>query len=62
MEALAQLLREAEEAHGQYETQLGHSDADWPRWYAAYMLPKLQSKRVVRKASAAKGSAAQERS
>jgi hypothetical protein len=29
-ERLAQLLREAEQAHGQYETQLGRRDEDWP--------------------------------
>ena len=34
---LAQALRRAEAAHGQYEAQLGHPDPDWPSWYAQYM-------------------------
>ena len=42
VEALARLLREAEEAHGAYERQLGHRDDDWPTWYARYMLGPLQ--------------------
>jgi hypothetical protein len=43
-ELLARLLREAEEAHGKYETQLGHRDDDWPTWYAAYIVSKLQER------------------
>jgi len=43
-EVLAQLLREAEAAHGQYETQLGRRDEDWPTWYAAYIVSKLQER------------------
>lgn len=34
---LAQALRQAEAAHGQYENSLGHIDTDWPAWYAKYM-------------------------
>ncbi len=36
---LAALLAQAEAAHGEYETQElgGAADADWPRWYAAYL-------------------------
>ncbi|MGB8965779.1 MAG: hypothetical protein WCB99_09075 [Candidatus Cybelea sp.] len=41
VEQLAQLLRETEAAHGQYEKQLGHSDADWPTWYARYILDHI---------------------
>ena len=41
-EALAQLLREAEQAHGAHERQLGHRDEDWPSWYARHMLGPLQ--------------------
>ncbi len=43
-EQLAQLLRDAEKAHGAYERTLGHRDDDWPTWYAGYMLRKLQEK------------------
>jgi hypothetical protein len=38
---LAALLREAERAHGEYETSLGHRDEDWPDWYAAYIAERL---------------------
>jgi hypothetical protein len=41
-EQLADLLREAERAHGEYESELGHRDEDWPTWYAQYMLPRLR--------------------
>jgi len=37
-ERLAQLLREAEAAHAQFEKSLGHADSDWPSWYAQYIL------------------------
>jgi predicted enzyme related to lactoylglutathione lyase len=35
---LAQALRRAEAAHGQHEKRTGQRDADWPSWYAAYMV------------------------
>jgi hypothetical protein len=38
---LAELLREAERAHGEYEKQLGERDEDWPAWYAGYILDRL---------------------
>jgi hypothetical protein len=41
-ERLAGLLREAEQAHGEYERELGHRDEDWPGWYADYILRKLE--------------------
>ena len=39
-QAIAALLRETETAHGAYETTVlgGVFDADWPAWYAAYLL------------------------
>ena len=30
-------LRDAAAAHGKYEGELGHPDAEWPAWYADYM-------------------------
>jgi hypothetical protein len=38
--AVAALLREAETAHGAYETTVlgGQYDEEWPAWYAAYLL------------------------
>ena len=41
-ERLAGLLREAEQAHGAYERELGHRDEDWPGWYADYILRELE--------------------
>jgi hypothetical protein len=41
VERLAALLREAEAAHAQYETELGHRDDDWPAWYARYILDRV---------------------
>jgi 16S rRNA C967 or C1407 C5-methylase (RsmB/RsmF family) len=41
-ETLAQLLREAERAHGEYEKELGRRDEDWPSWYADYILRQLR--------------------
>jgi hypothetical protein len=38
---LAQLVRDAERAHGDYERELGGRDEDWPDWYAGYILEKL---------------------
>jgi hypothetical protein len=35
---LAAALRRAEEAHGRHEQEIGHPDADWPDWYAQFMV------------------------
>jgi predicted enzyme related to lactoylglutathione lyase len=35
---LAQALRRAEAAHGEHEKRTGQRDANWPDWYAAYMV------------------------
>ena len=35
---LAQALRRAEAAHGQHEKRTGQRDANWPDWYAEYMV------------------------
>ena len=40
-ERLAELLREAEAAHAEYEQELGRRDEDWPGWYARYIVDKL---------------------
>jgi hypothetical protein len=31
-------LRRAEAAHGEHEKRIGEADANWPDWYAAYMV------------------------
>ena len=41
-ERLADLLREAERAHAEYERELGRRDEDWPSWYAGYLLDQLR--------------------
>ena len=35
---LAAALRRAEAAHGEHEKRIGQRDADWPSWYAEYMV------------------------
>src|SRR5262245_42858791 len=35
---LASALRRAEAAHGEHEKRTGQRDADWPDWYAAYIV------------------------
>jgi hypothetical protein len=38
VEDLAEALRRAAAAHGKHEERTGHADADWPDWYALYMV------------------------
>jgi hypothetical protein len=42
-EQLERLLRGAEEAHAEYERQLGHADANWPAWYAQWIFEQLST-------------------
>ena len=35
---LSSALRRAEAAHGEYEKRIGQRDANWPDWYAKYMM------------------------
>jgi hypothetical protein len=35
---LAEALRRAEAAHGEHEKRTGEADANWPAWYAEYMV------------------------
>jgi catechol 2,3-dioxygenase-like lactoylglutathione lyase family enzyme len=35
---LAGAMRRASVAHGEHEKRIGRADADWPDWYAAYMV------------------------
>src|SRR5512147_2447333 len=41
---LAALLRRAEAAHGEHEKRTGQRDADWPNWYAEYMVAEQAGK------------------
>jgi hypothetical protein len=40
-ETLVALLREAGRAHHDAFADVGGDDPDWPRWYAAYLAPRL---------------------
>ncbi len=35
---LASAMRRAAAAHGEHEKRIGKADANWPDWYAAYMV------------------------
>jgi catechol 2,3-dioxygenase-like lactoylglutathione lyase family enzyme len=41
---LASAMRRAETAHGEHEKRLGQRDADWPSWYAEYMIAEQSGK------------------
>jgi hypothetical protein len=36
--ALSAALRRAEAAHGEHEKRTGQKDANWPDWYAQYIV------------------------
>jgi hypothetical protein len=38
VEELAEALRRAAAAHGEHEKRIGEADANWPDWYALYMV------------------------
>jgi hypothetical protein len=35
---LADAMRRAAAAHGEHEKRIGEADANWPDWYAKYMV------------------------
>jgi hypothetical protein len=43
---LASALRRAEAAHGEHEKRIGHRDADWPDWYAEYIVREQAGKEL----------------
>ena len=45
---LASALRRAEAAHGEHEKRTGQRDANWPEWYAAYMVAEQAGKELPR--------------
>jgi len=45
---LASALRRAEAAHGEHEKRTGQRDANWPAWYAAYMIAEQSGKELPR--------------
>jgi hypothetical protein len=50
---LAAALRRAADAHGHHETEIGHADANWPDWYAQFMVDEqgVESDHASAKAS-----------
>jgi catechol 2,3-dioxygenase-like lactoylglutathione lyase family enzyme len=43
---LASALRRAAAAHGEHEKRIGQNDANWPDWYAAYMVAEQAGKEL----------------
>jgi len=43
---LASAFRRAEAAHGEHEKRTGQRDANWPEWYAAYMVAEQSGKQL----------------
>ena len=43
---LANAFRRAEAAHGEHEKRIGQRDANWPEWYAAYMVAEQFGKEL----------------
>ena len=43
---LASALRRAEAAHGEHEKRTGQRDANWPAWYAAYMVAEQSGEKL----------------
>jgi catechol 2,3-dioxygenase-like lactoylglutathione lyase family enzyme len=43
---LASAFRRAEAAHGEHEKRTGQRDANWPEWYAAYMVAEQAGKEL----------------
>ena len=41
---LASAFRRAEAAHGEHEKRIGQRDANWPDWYAAYIVAEQSGK------------------
>jgi hypothetical protein len=48
VDRLAEILREAEHAHGVYERHLGHADPNWPLWYARHIIDRLSENESAR--------------
>jgi len=43
---LASALRRAAAAHGEHEKRIGQPDANWPDWYAAYIVAEQSGKKL----------------
>jgi hypothetical protein len=45
---LAEALRRAAAAHGEHEKRIGEEDANWPDWYAEYMVREAAGEELPR--------------
>jgi len=43
---LAGALRRASAAHGEHEARIGHTDPNWPDWYAAYLVAEQKGEKL----------------
>ncbi|BEP13467.1 hypothetical protein acdb102_17780 [Acidothermaceae bacterium B102] len=43
---LAEALRRAAAAHGRHEAETGQADANWPDWYAEFMVQERAEQSV----------------
>ena len=43
---LASAMRRAAAAHGEHEKRIGKADANWPDWYAAYMVAEQSGEKL----------------
>lgn len=43
---LASAMRRASEAHGKHEARTGKADANWPDWYASYMVAEQSGEKL----------------
>ena len=43
---LAAALRRAAAAHGEHEKRIGRQDANWPDWYAEYIVSEQAGKQL----------------
>jgi hypothetical protein len=48
VEELAEALRRAAAAHGKHEERIGEEDANWPDWYALYMVRERAGEELPR--------------
>lgn len=46
VEDLAEALRRAAAAHGEHEERIGEEDANWPDWYALYMVREREGEEL----------------
>jgi hypothetical protein len=43
---LSQALQRAATAHGEHEARTGEADAEWPAWYAEYMVREAAGEKL----------------